>query len=119
MPALCTVWGWCRGRVALTSRAPPARQCPLPHVPLVVAAYLQRNRFCRDHHFTHEKTSTLASIMSVVVKQDRFGGLTTMEASFDRFKRLLMCHCVERVPTSTYVFDVEDITNIVDYVANT
>ncbi len=57
--------------------------------------------------------------MSVVLKRDRFGGLTTLEDSFDRFRRLLISHCVERVPTSCHVFDVEDVTPIVDYVTNT
>ncbi len=84
-----------------------------------VCSTLLNRRFCRDHKFTHPKTSTLASIMSVVVKRDRFGGLTTMEASFDRFRRLLTCHCVDRVPSSTHVFDVEDVPAIVDYITNT
>lgn len=74
--------------------------------------------FARERSFSPEKTSTLASIVSLVLKRDRADGVTSMEHSFERFTKLIVSHSVNHVPKSTQVFELEDVVAIVDYFTN-
>jgi hypothetical protein len=52
------------------------------------------------------------------MKKDRAEPLSIMADSFDRFRRLLLAHAVERVPFSVQVFEFDDVAPIVDYITN-
>lgn len=90
----------------------------LPQVEVLVDLYFYLIAFCREQEWPGDKVSTLASIMYVVVKEDRKNGFLTMEGSFDNFKRLLLAHCVDRPPVSVAVFSEKDAQAIVDYVTD-
>mmetsp|Transcript_11199 Transcript_11199/g.26299 ORF Transcript_11199/g.26299 Transcript_11199/m.26299 type:complete len:146 (+) Transcript_11199:502-939(+) len=42
----------------------------------------------------------------------------TMKGSFGRFKELLLSHAVERPPSTSGIFSVEDVGRIVEYMLN-
>ncbi|CAE7358407.1 Ccdc189 [Symbiodinium natans] len=67
--------------------------------------------------FPPEKTSTLLSIMKIVL-EDAVRLRLNPDDAFGLFQDWLLKHAVERPPRSVGIFSFDDVTSIVEYVAN-
>lgn len=80
--------------------------------------YYHLYAFCMSKGFTAEKASTLLSIAKTVLEAVVAERLP-MEDAYNRYKRLLLDHCVQRPPRSVQVFTYEDARAITDYMHDT
>ncbi|KAG5184701.1 flagellar C1a complex subunit C1a-32-domain-containing protein [Tribonema minus] len=87
---------------------------------VLVDFHLYNYAFCKEQRFDTQKTSTYMSIMTDVLKQDlsQDDPVSGQQASFDRFRDLILRHCVERPPWSVGIFTLEDVAGITEYVVN-
>jgi len=72
--------------------------------------------YCRENAFDARKSTTFLSLMKAVFVKDMESG-QSMAASFEWFKTTLLKHCVERVPTSTKVFEECEVGPLIDFVS--
>lgn len=85
---------------------------------IAVDMYYHLYAFCMSKGFTAEKASTLLSIAKTVLEAVVAERLP-MEDAYNRYKRLLLDHCVQRPPFSVQVFTYEDARAITDYMHDT
>ncbi|KAL0583695.1 hypothetical protein ABG067_006371 [Albugo candida] len=73
-------------------------------------------RFAIEQKITIEKSSVLLGISHVLVMDDfAFTSQSTLRSSIDRFQQLILAHSVNRSPTSTKIFELEDVREITDF----
>ena len=90
---------------------------------VVVDFFFYAFAFTKEAGLTAMKASIFMSIAKKVLESDQEGPLKgdagdAMKASFENFKKLVLSHSVERPPHSAGVFDVEEVSKIIEYMLN-
>jgi len=82
--------------------------------------YFQNWAFAKEHRFSTKKSSTFLSLMKTVFDNDMSSNdlSDSIEKSFDKFRKLLLLHSVERPPQSTGIFTTDDVRAITDFITN-
>mmetsp|Transcript_2778 Transcript_2778/g.3960 ORF Transcript_2778/g.3960 Transcript_2778/m.3960 type:complete len:211 (+) Transcript_2778:174-806(+) len=76
--------------------------------------------YCKKMGFSPEKISTFLSIMKEIIDADikRDDAISSLQPSYNEFKRLLLLHSIERSPWSVGIFTVGDVQQLAEYALN-
>uniref|UniRef100_A0A803JQL3 Coiled-coil domain containing 189 n=1 Tax=Xenopus tropicalis TaxID=8364 RepID=A0A803JQL3_XENTR len=90
-----------------------------PRASVILDLYYYTVRFCQDCGFNREQTSCLFSIVKETHAACTDTPLSNIDACYQYFKELLLCHSVHRPPFSLELFTQQQILQISSYMMNT
>ncbi|XP_065830548.1 cilia- and flagella-associated protein 119-like [Oscarella lobularis] len=86
---------------------------------IVVDLYFYALQFAEEMKFSREQTSAFFSIVKATHHKCIETPFDNMQATFDFFKELVLCHSVRRPPYSVGLFNPDQVQKVMDYVLRT
>ncbi|CAG5115474.1 unnamed protein product [Candidula unifasciata] len=86
---------------------------------IVLDLFYYTLQFARKQHFSPEQTSAFFSIIKRVLEVCQETPFGNLDYTYQHFKDLLFCHCVNRPPMSVEIFTKEQAISICTYTLNT